>query len=123
MPHRAEEQEERPRWVPTFAASLADIGGDAEAGFWHGVGRGLFFVSAENLPWGNRSARLLAKAVGEPPHELGRANALAGLGWVMTMAWILDPDILDATLGHEHLIEDAEGFQHGVSGAALTWCR
>ena len=112
------EQNARLQWaraVPALARALGETDGDLEARFWHGVGRGLYFLPA---------GRPLARALREPPHALGRANAMAGLAWAITLICLPHPGVLDRFLSrHCGRIEDADSFRHGIAAAALVWCR
>jgi hypothetical protein len=110
--------------VPLLGRTLADVDRDLEAHFWHGLGRGLFFILADAVSWGSPSGRALDRALREPPHALGRANAQAGLAWALTLICLPHPELLDLFLRqHSRRIEDGEAFRHGVAAAALLWCR
>jgi hypothetical protein len=117
----------RLRWaraVPSLARALGEADGDLEARFWHGVGRGLFFVPGDAIPYGSPSGRALERALREPPPGLGRANALAGLAWAITLICLPHPGVLDRFLRrHSGRIADADSFRHGLAAAALVWCR
>jgi hypothetical protein len=111
-----------PHRVQLLARALAELGGDLEARFWHGLGRGLFFILKDAGPWGSPSGRALNRALREPPHDLGRANALAGLAWAMTLICLPLPEVLDLFLcQHSARIEDVEAFRQGIAAAALLW--
>jgi len=111
-----------PNRVQALARALADLGGDLEAQFWHGLGRGLFFVLGDAVPWGSPSGRALDRALREPPHTLGRINALAGLAWAMTLVCLPFPEALDLFLcQHAARIEDVEAFRQGIAAAVLLW--
>jgi hypothetical protein len=117
----------RAKAVPLFARVLAEMDGDLEAYFWHGVGRGLFFILGDAFPSGSPSGRALERALREPPPGLGRANALAGLAWAMSLICLPHPEILDLFLRrHASRIAEAEAggpIRQGVATAALMWCR
>jgi hypothetical protein len=103
------------RSVPVLARALEEIDCELEACFWHGVGRGLYFLPA---------GRPLARALREPPHALGRANSLAGLAWAITLIGLPHPGVLDRFLHrHSGRIEDADSFCQGIAAAALVWRR
>jgi len=117
----------RAKAVPLFARVLADMDRDLEAHFWHGVGRGLFFILADAIPCGSPSGRAFERALREPPPGLARANALAGLAWAMSLICLPHPEILDLFLRrHSSRIAEAEAgdpIRQGVATAALMWCR
>ena len=108
--------------VQALARALAVLGGDLEASFWHGLGRGLFFVLGDAMPWRSSAGRALDRALTEPPHLLGRINALAGLACAMTLVCLPLPEALDLFLcQHAARIEEAEAFRQGIAAAVLLW--
>jgi hypothetical protein len=101
---------------------LAGADGDLPALFWHGVGRGLYFSPTNFLPsacwaWGG-----LEKAGAEPPHEVGRLNAVAGLAWALTLVNVRHPGILELFVArYGARLGDDRAFANGVRSAALVW--
>ncbi|MFY9826212.1 MAG: hypothetical protein WAM82_32910 [Thermoanaerobaculia bacterium] len=116
-----------PKAMPLLARVLAEMDGDLEAYFWHGVGRALFFILGDAFPFGSPSGRALERALREPSSGLGRSNALAGLAWAMSLIGLPHPEILDLFLRrHASRIAEAEACEpisQGIAKAALMWCR
>lgn len=111
-----------PELIPELDRCLASHGDGLAGYFWHGVGRALYFVPTNVVPWGSPSGRALDKACSEPPHALGRRNALAGLGWAMTLVNLQNPEVVDVVLArHGHLLSGGDAFARGVTGAVLVW--
>jgi len=90
--------------------------------FWHGVGRGLYFLVSQLYPGSLSRAFDLARR--EPAHALGRRNAMAGLAWAATLVNFRHPEVLEAFLENHAggwSAEDEGAFGHGVSSAFLFW--
>jgi hypothetical protein len=112
----------RPRLVPVLDEHLLKMDGDTAGRLWHGVGRGLYFSPANFLPCSSVVWPALRKARCEPPHELGRLNAVAGFAWAATLVNVRDPDVLEMLLSHHGPeLSDSDAFANGVRSAAIVW--
>ncbi|HSS77112.1 MAG TPA: hypothetical protein VLV54_10235 [Thermoanaerobaculia bacterium] len=112
------------RAVPSLARALGETDADLEARFWHGVGRGLFFLPGDTFLWGSSAGRALTRALHEPPAGLPRSNALAGLAMAITLICLPHPGVIDRFLSrHSGRIDDVDSFRCGIAAAALVWCR
>lgn len=104
--------------LPVDRALMA-IDRELQACFWHGVGRAISFAPSQvwcPLGSGLEAARL------EPPHALGRGNALAGWAWAFTLVNLRHPALLEGLLReHGERIFDRSAFGHGVGSAILVW--
>jgi hypothetical protein len=112
----------RPELVPALGAALDGIGKPWSELFWHGVGRGLYFVPG-NLPPG-RSAPWagLRMAREEPPHEAARQNAVAGFSWAVTLVNLRQPAVVETFLGHHGgTLDPADPVAQGICSALLLW--
>lgn len=90
--------------------------------FWHGVGRGLYFAPTHLMPWSAGWGRAFAKALSEPRRASGRVNAVAGLGWALTLVNLRSPAIVEAAVwGCGDSPEVAAGFANGATCALLVW--
>jgi len=90
--------------------------------FWHGVGRGLYFLPDNALPCGSSAWRAVEMTQTEAPHACARLNALGGLAWAITLVNIRHPAILETWLMHYGDVLSAnEAFATGVSAALLIW--
>ncbi|HXU46937.1 MAG TPA: hypothetical protein VN783_15515 [Thermoanaerobaculia bacterium] len=112
--------------VPAIDRALLRQAPHLAGAFWHGAGRGLYFVPAHALA--GALPRAFAAAQREPPHELGRANAITGLAWALALVNLRHPAVLERALGTIATFEtlaNAPGaraaFAAGVSGAAAVW--
>ncbi len=93
---------------------------DRYAAFWHGVGRGLYFVVTQALP--GSTGRAVEKIRQEASTEIARRNALAGLAWALTLVNFRQPVIVDEFLGLQQLSEDElAAVSHGIVSASLLW--
>jgi hypothetical protein len=98
---------------------------EALAYFWHGVGRGIYFAPCNASPYSSAPWRALEMCLREPPHALGRQNAMAGLAWALTITNLGQPEIMGAFLKHHatQLTESdaCEAFIDGICSAATIW--
>ncbi len=110
-----------PQLISKLDHELCKMDEDLVGYFWHGVGRGIYFAPTNFLPHGN-SGRAVKMTCQEPPHELGRRNALAGLAWAITLVNIRHPEILESFLKHHGgQLHDSDAFINGVSSAVIIW--
>jgi hypothetical protein len=109
--------------VPLLDRALAELDPDAQAFFWHGVGRGIYFSPTYFLPVGRSPWQAVEMAKGEALHELGRLNAIAGLAWAVTMVNLLKPQVLAAVV-RQHADEFArdDAFSYGVASSIAMRC-
>jgi hypothetical protein len=108
--------------VPAIGAQLERVGQPWSDLFWHGVGRGLYFLPA-NLPPG-RSAPWagLDMCRREPPHETGRRNAAAGFSWAVSLVNLRRPAVVESFLARHAAADDAgDPVAQGVLSALLLW--
>jgi hypothetical protein len=112
----------RPRLLFTLDEQLLATDPEMAGPFWHGVGRGLYFSLGNILPCGSVLWPSLRKARAEPPHDLGRDNAVAGFAWAVTLVNIRDPEVLEMLLRRQGAeIPDTGAFANGVNSAATVW--
>jgi hypothetical protein len=90
--------------------------------FWHGVGRALYFAPSNFLPINSAPWQAVNMAHGEPPHELGRRNALAGLVWSLVLINIRHPQILELFVRHHgQRFDESDAFTNGLISALVIW--
>jgi hypothetical protein len=111
----------RPRLVPALDRALMAVGPDAVVLFWHGVGRGLYFAPTNASPSGWAGWGGPAKALREPPHEIGRRNAVAGLAWALTLVNIRHPDVIGRFVARHADRLPGDALTHGIASAAAVW--
>ena len=90
--------------------------------FWHGVGRAIYFAPTRFLPIARGFADSVEMSQTEPFHATGRANALAGLAFALTLVNIKHPEVVDDIVcryGRKVVAQD--GFSNGVGSAAAIW--
>lgn len=89
--------------------------------FWHGVGRGIYFTLANCLPW-IAPWQGYQMCLQEPPHLLGRNNALAGFAWALTLVNIQYPQVLAAFLKHHQAnLRHENAVANGIFSALVIW--
>lgn len=110
-----------PQWVETIDRILATSTPD-QAVFWHGVGRGLYFLPTNVLPSSHSAANILKNLLAEAPHDVARLNAISGLAWPLSLVNIYHPEVMEAFLRHHgDILDRDEAFSMGVSSALITW--
>ncbi len=92
--------------------------------FWHGVGRALYFLPINFLPWGDTSWRPFEMAWREACDAAARRDAVSGLAWAATLVGMQDPEILARLILGRHgcELEADDAFASGVA-AAVTMRR
>lgn len=111
-----------PHMVPIIDQQLWDMDSNLAGYFWHGLGRALYFAPTNFMPCTSSPWRAVELAQQEPPHALGRRNALAGLLWAATLVNIRQPEIIEAVLKHHgHLFFESDALSNGVSAALMVW--
>ena len=90
--------------------------------FWHGIGRGLYFVPTNFFPFHSAPWRAFDMCLREPPHETGRHNTVAGLAWALTLVNIRQPEIVAAFLKHhEKDMGEGDAVANGICSAMMIW--
>jgi hypothetical protein len=111
-----------PQMIPVIDQQLWNIDVDLVGYFWHGLGRALYFTPTNFLPCHSAPWRAVELAQREPPHALGRLNALAGLLWAVTLVNIRQPEIIEAVLKHHgSLCFESDALSNGMSSALIVW--
>jgi hypothetical protein len=112
-----------PQLVQVIDRQLKEIDERLVGYFWHGVGRAIYFAPTNFLPFNSSPWRAVEMTEREPPHEIGRLNALAGLVWAMMLVNIRQPEILETLLRHHgNRLSQSDALSNGVSSAIMIWC-
>ena len=101
--------------VKALDEQLSQINGDLPGYLWHGAGRAMYFSPPNFIPGWDTPWRAVAMCRQEPPHDLGRRNAVAGFAWAVTLVNMRFPVIMETLLkyhGEDFLQDDA--FANGV---------
>jgi hypothetical protein len=111
-----------PHLVQVVDRQLKEIDEKLVGYFWHGVGRAIYFAPTNFLPFNNSPWRAVEMTQREPPNEIGRLNALAGLVWAMTLVNTRQPEILETLLRHHgNKLSQNDALSNGVSSAIMIW--
>jgi hypothetical protein len=111
-----------PEMVQVIDQQLSEVYADLLGYFWHGVGRAIYFAPTNFLPCSSSPWRAIEMAGQEPPHELGRLNALAGLGWAVNLVNIRQPEIIETVLKlHGDRLSESDAFSNGVMSSIMIW--
>lgn len=109
-----------PHRLAALDRELARRGGPERALFWHGVGRGAYFAPTRAVPSDATARRALEEASSEPGDEEGRAQAVAGLAWALTLVNLRSPEVVARFLASASATAPAEAIEHGVCAALLV---
>ena len=112
----------RPWLALPFDRELARVDRRLPGLFWHGVGRGIYFIPTNFVPWTGAWERALELAEREPPHQQGRLNALAGLCWALTLVNVRSPGVVEAFVQrHGGRLAQSPAFSNGAGSALIVW--
>ena len=90
--------------------------------FWHGVGRGSYFLPFSLVPRPGSASRALELLRREAPNELAWANALSGLAWPLILVNIRQPEIIESfVVQHGDELRATDAFASGAGAAIATW--
>ena len=111
-----------PHLISEIDRELVKLGENLIDYFWHGVGRAIYFAPTNYVPLTGVARRVIEMTHQEPPHELGRCNALAGAIWAMVLVNLRQPEIIENFLVHCAGVKfDSDAFANGVNSAAVIW--
>jgi hypothetical protein len=111
-----------PGLVPAAASALAELGEAWRDLFWHGFGRGVYFLPANLPPARSAPWKGLALSREEPTDERGRLNATAGFAWAVTLVNLSRPAVVESFLAHHAQAgEPRDPVGSGVVSALTFW--
>jgi hypothetical protein len=111
-----------PQWVTAIEKELGLFAEHLIPYFWHGVGRGLYFLPSTFVPLSATRGAALDMAQRLTTTEQGRTNALAGFAWAMTLVNIQHPQVIAESLNdHAGQIGNFCGFSNGIVSAMTLW--
>ena len=111
-----------PHLLLSIDDALGRLDEDYIAYFWHGAGRAIYFAPTGLFPMWDESWNSILATQDEPPHELGRLNALTGWLFALTLVNIRQPEIIAAYLkSHPRLFAVKEAVADGVGAAMVIW--
>lgn len=105
--------------VPGFGREVTELPGESllPSYFWHGVGRGMYFVPVNLLPGYGSFWHGVEMTRREAPDELGRTNALAGISYAFAMVNMAHPEVVESVLAQRGEELRATSFPNGVAEA------
>ncbi len=111
-----------PQWVTAIEEELERSAQHLIPYFWHGVGRGLYFLPSTFVPLSATRGAALNMAQRLATTEQGQKNALAGFAWAMTLVNIQHPQVIAESLNDHGLqIGHLCGFSNGIVSAMTLW--
>lgn len=111
-----------PQMVLIVDQHLAHTDPTAADYFWHGVGRGLYFLPAHSLPCARAAGRVMTVLQREAQGHSRQHNALAGLAWAITLVNLRHPEVLAGFVRqHSETVSRSDAFTNGVVSSLLIW--
>lgn len=102
--------------------AISAIDEEVIAYFWHGVGRAIYFSPSNFFPWQAAPWQGLRSCFTEPPHAIGRNNALSGFCWALTLVNICHPEIIETFLRHHAgELTQNDAAAEGIGSALVVW--
>ncbi len=101
--------------------AVAAFGPDTQGFFWHGIGRAIYFLLVNFLPYRDPIYRAVEMGREEAPHDIARQNVMAGTAWALTLVNMRHPEVMAGFL-EEHgddLWEARAAFQNGVQSSMI----
>ncbi len=111
----------RPGLVRTLDTELQKLEGPWLELFWHGVGRGVYFLPSDLSPLRSAPWRGWTRCSEEPPGPRGLRNARAGFAWALTLVNLETPGVMEAFLAHHGHRGDAKAITNGIASALCFW--
>lgn len=106
--------------VPGLDRALAQQpAGELRQVFWHGVGRGLYFVPVSFVPGYGSLGQVLAMVGSEAPDEELAAAARAGVGYAFTLVNLGTPRVLEEALARQGDMLMAGPFHQGLVASVV----
>lgn len=105
--------------VQAVDRALRDVAPEILGHYWHGVGRALYFLPINFLPFSN--GQVFALARDEAPDEEARRSAVAGAAWASALVGQREPDILAELVVRpygEELARDG-AFANGIASSSM----
>lgn len=111
-----------PQLMASVDVGLSQIDEEILAYFWHGVGRAIYFAPTNFLPYRSAPWKGWEMCLNEPPHKLGKHNAVAGFAWALTLVNLRQPEIMASFLKHHgRQLTESDAFANGVGSAIVIW--
>ena len=105
-----------PQLVRLISNNLLALDSDAAEYFWHGAGRAMYFSPMYMLP----GLSAWDAADQEPPDEVARLNARAGVAWAFTIVNIRQPAIAANFLRYKSSrISDNDAYTNGLTSTLI----
>lgn len=110
----------RPELIAPIDQHFFNNNDDLRAYFWHGIGRGHYFLIVNSLPHWNAPGQGFEMCL-QSPHELGKFNALSGFAWAMTLVNLRHPELIASWLDQYGAMITSDAVANGISSALLVW--
>jgi hypothetical protein len=111
-----------PELIRLLDRQFSEIGNELRAYFWHGVGRGVYFLPSNLFPCGDAPWPGYEMCAREPPDALGRENAMAGYTWALLLVNIRHPRVIAAFLEDRRVTAREDlALANGLFSAIVIW--
>lgn len=89
-----------PHWIELLNKRLRVMSVLSRERFWHGVGRGIYFVPGNISPSCAAPWKGIHMCISEPPDETAKLNALAGFCFALTLVNLRQPEVFESFFKH-----------------------
>jgi hypothetical protein len=110
-----------PTLLPAFSEAMGALGAHYQRLFWHGVGRALYFVPSNFMPFAASHSRALEEALQDPPSGEDKLNCAAGLAFATTMVNLPQPAVIRELMTVYAQRGARPSLTNGVVSALLAW--
>ena len=110
-----------PGLLPAIGDAMGKIGEPYQRLFWHGVGRALYFVPTNFMPFMASHSRALESALSDPPTGEDKLNCAAGLAFAVTLVNLPQSAVVRELMTVFALRGARPSFTNGVISALLAW--
>jgi hypothetical protein len=104
--------------MPEIRRELGGWPAELANSFWHGVGRGMYFLPSTLAPIYAMHSYVMVESRRMAPDGAGRKNVFAGIAWAVTLTNLRHPEVIASWLEEQ---EDEAAFQNGVASALKFW--
>ena len=104
--------------IPEIRRELGGWPAELADSFWHGVGRGMYFLPSTLAPISAMRRYVLVESRRMAPEGVGRKNVFAGIAWAVTLTNLRHPEVIASWLEEQ---EEEAAFRNGVASALAFW--
>jgi len=104
--------------IPEIRRELDGWPAELVDSFWHGVGRGMYFLPSNLAPISAMRRYVIVESRRMAPEGAGRKKVFAGIAWAVTLTNLRHPAVLASWVEEQ---DDEAAFRSGVASALKFW--